>query len=88
MSPERARLNCAGAKASHNTAHVESICPVQGNNFLEWKNLCFPIAVDIQTPALDAGLTVMSLVALVSVNLDTPPDRDFRETSCMTFSIV
>ena len=35
LSSERARSNCAGAQASCNTAHVESICPVQGGNFSE-----------------------------------------------------
>ena len=32
LSPECSRSNCAGAGASWNTAHVESICPLQGDN--------------------------------------------------------
>ena len=30
LFPERTRPNCAGAEASCNSAHVESICPVSG----------------------------------------------------------
>ena len=36
LSPESARSNCAGAKASCYTAHVESICSMQGGHFVEW----------------------------------------------------
>ena len=32
---KRARSNCAGTEASYSTAHVESICPVREDNFLD-----------------------------------------------------